>query len=121
MTPSVSLVDTHCHLQLPVFHDHLNEVLDTAAAAGVQNIVIPGIDLESSVRAVELAGANDNLWAAVGIHPHEATSWSSHARKVLRNLAESPKVIAIGEIGLDYYHNHSDASSQHSAFHAQMD
>jgi TatD DNase family protein len=121
MISSVSLVDTHCHLQLPALHDHLNEVLKSAADAGVISMIIPGIDLESSMQAIKLAGTHDNLWAAVGFHPHEASSWNSHTARVLRNLAESPNVIAIGEIGLDYFHNYSDASSQHTAFHAQME
>jgi len=107
-----TLTDTHCHLSLDQFTDELDPILRRASEAGVDQILIPGIDLETSRRAVELAEKHDQLFAAVGVHPHNASSYSELAREELAELARSSTVVAIGEIGLDFYRDHSPRDVQ---------
>ena len=118
---SAPLVDTHCHLCLPAFEQDLPQVLSRAAASGVGRILVPGIDLETSRHAVDLAEANANLFAAVGIHPHSAEEWSPDAYQALRSLARSERVVAIGETGLDYYRDRSPRPRQMEAFEGQLE
>jgi len=120
MTLSVPLADTHCHLNLPAFDADLDEVLDRARAAGIRHILVPGIDLSSSARAVALAQREPELFAAVGIHPHESASWNVETRRELEQLARSNKVVAIGEIGLDYYRDLAPHAVQQRAFSEQL-
>lgn len=98
------LTDTHCHLDLNRFDPDRDVVIRSALDAGVGRILIPSLDLESSHAAIELAEAHPNVFAAVGFHPTDLEKWSATSIDDLRNLANSmPKVVAIGEIGLDYY------------------
>jgi TatD DNase family protein len=115
------LADTHCHLVLPELAADLPEVLQRARDAGVGMLVVPGVDVESSRRAVELAETWPGVFAAVGVHPHYAGGWSSQAQAELKALARSPRVVAVGEIGLDYYRNLASHDAQRTAFRAQLD
>ena len=94
-------------MNFKAFADDWREVVERAVAAGVKKIIVVGADWESSQRAVELAQEHPALWAAVGIHPHHAKAVTSDQLSViskqLKELAQSPKVVAIGEIGLDYH------------------
>lgn len=114
------LVDSHCHLCLEEFSADLEQVLLRAEEAGVTRIVVPGIDLETSRRAVQMAQANPQLFAAVGVHPHNASEWSPALERNLLDLAQDNSVTAIGEIGLDYYRQHSPRTDQHRALEAQL-
>lgn len=97
-------IDTHSHVNFKVFETDWRGVVDRAVAAGVEKIIVVGADLASSRRAVELAQQHPALYAAVGIHPHHATSIKSiKGIKSIKNLAKQPRVVAIGEIGLDYH------------------
>ncbi|HMK07724.1 MAG TPA: TatD family hydrolase, partial [Anaerolineales bacterium] len=116
MTDLPPLADTHCHLCLPDFTGDLDQVLARARLAGVERILVPGVDVASSERAVQLAEKHRGLYAAVGIHPHYASTYDAQARARLRRLAESPRVAAIGEIGLDYYRDRSPRPDQQRAF-----
>jgi len=115
------LVDSHCHLNLPEVEADLPAVMQRAAEAGVHTIVVPGIDLASSRRAVELAERWPSVYAAVGVHPHHAGGWSAQARAEIQALAQSPRVVAIGETGLDFYRNLASRDAQTDAFRAQLD
>jgi len=95
--------DTHAHLDFPEFESDLPEVVARAEAAGISRIVTIGTTLESSRRAVALAQRFPNVFAAVGWHPGHAEEAPADFRTELRDLARSPKVVAIGECGLDYY------------------
>jgi TatD DNase family protein len=117
---SARLVDSHCHLSDEAFSGDLPAVLVRARDAGVSRVVIPGVDLQSSARAVHLAEGTPGLFAAVGIHPHEARHWQAESIDRLRQLARSPCVVAIGEIGLDYYRDHSPRRQQRHAFDEQL-
>jgi TatD DNase family protein len=95
--------DTHAHLHYPDYEGDLPQALERARAAGITKIVAVGIDLASSLRAVQLAERFTGLYAAVGWHPTHANEAPEDLRPALRELARHPKVVAIGETGLDYY------------------
>ncbi|MCH7999384.1 MAG: TatD family hydrolase [Chloroflexi bacterium] len=115
------LVDSHCHLQDSQFESDRDEVLDRARQAGVSAFVVIGTDLESSRRAVDLADSHSDVYAAVGVHPHDAKDLDDRTLGALERLSDSPKVVAIGEIGLDYYRKLSPPEAQVDAFHRQLD
>ncbi len=117
----MTLIDTHTHLHEPVFADDIEAVVERARAAGVEAILTLGTDVATSERAVALADRFDLIWAAVGVHPHEADAFDHEAAARLRELAEHPKVVAVGEIGLDFYRNLSPRDDQLRAFRAQLD
>jgi TatD DNase family protein len=99
----IPFYDTHAHLDFPDFHEDLTAVLERAAAAGITRIITIGTDLESSRQAVGLAGRYPQLYAAVGWHPSHASAAPPDLRPALRELARHPKVVALGETGLDYH------------------
>jgi len=97
------LIDSHAHLDFPEFEGEIDALLQRAAQAGVTRVVTIGTSVESSRRAVALAEAYPAIYAAIGIHPDAATEAPPDAIDALRQLAQSPRVVAIGETGLDYY------------------
>jgi TatD DNase family protein len=97
------MIDSHCHLDDPDFDADRDQVLARAAASGVRALVDPGTDLASSRGAVSLAERYPNVYAAVGVHPHAASSLDGATLAQVRQLASQAGVVAIGEIGLDYY------------------
>ena len=113
-------IDTHAHLDMEVFQKDLESVLKRAEDNGVEAIVTVGVDLRSSQDAVQLANTRPNLYAAVGLHPHEAGSFNSMTLETLATLSQDPKVVAWGEIGLDYYRNYSPRELQRKAFEEQL-
>jgi TatD DNase family protein len=117
----LTLTDTHCHLDFNKFDPDRSAVLERAAEAGVERILIPGITLTSSRAAVELAESHPMLFAAVGIHPTETSNVERSTFEKLRNLAQNPKVRAIGEIGLDYYWDAAPHDLQQRVLQAQLD
>lgn len=114
-------VDTHTHLFYPNFSGELDEILDRAKASGVDYMLIPAVDLASSVQAVELAEKYKEVYAAVGVHPHDVKEWDDSLLKEIETLAQSKKVVAIGEIGLDYYYDFSPRDIQIKALEAQLE
>jgi TatD DNase family protein len=115
-----SLVDTHCHLDLRQFDADRDAVLARAAEAGVGLIVNPAIDLDSCRRVLALAERYPNVYAAVGVHPNDCADFDDDTVAQLRDLARHPKVVAIGEIGLDYYWNKVAAGQQRRTLAAQL-
>src|SRR5215468_6350955 len=95
--------DTHAHLDYPDFAAELDQVVARAQAAGIAKIICIGTDLESSARAVALADRFPNVFAVVGWHPSHATEAPEDIRPALREMAGNPKVVGIGETGLDYH------------------
>jgi len=116
----VNLTDTHCHLDLDQFDADRSQVLERAWAVGLTRILIPGLDLASSLRVVKLAESHPNLFAAIGVHPNDSLTWSGETSNKLRVLAESPKVKAVGEIGLDYYWNDAPHELQRKVLAEQL-
>ena len=116
------LIDSHAHLDMPDFADDLPSVLRRAREAGVEQIVTVGIDLESSRAAAALAGRHPFLFATVGCHPHNADLLNPEDLDRMAELASSEsKVVAWGEIGLDYFRNRSARENQIRAFERQLE
>lgn len=114
------MIDTHCHLNFESYDHDRDEVVQRAAEAGVKCIINPGIDLPSSRAGIELARRYDSVYAAVGLHPNSSALFAQADITALQALAAETKVIAIGEIGLDYYRDRSPKSQQYAAFEAQL-
>ena len=114
------MIDSHCHIDLEQFDADRADVLQRACAAGVGTIVIPGIDLIQNRGALRLAEGDSGLFAAVGVHPNSADSFSDETIAALRDLAAGRKVVAIGEIGLDYYWDKVAPEQQRRAFVQQL-
>jgi len=114
------LIDTHCHLDLPQFDPDRDEVIARAEDAGVRVIVNPSIDLDSCHRVLTLAERYPGVYAAVGVHPNDCTGFDAKTLAELRKLAAHPKVVAIGEIGLDYYRERVPHDQQKQALRAQL-
>ncbi len=115
-----SLADTHAHLADPALLSNISEIVASAEQAGVDHILAVGVDLPSSVESVILAERYATVWASIGIHPHEAATYDASMLDELSNLATHPKVVAIGEIGLDYYRNLAPPTVQQKAFADQL-
>jgi len=110
------LFDTHAHLHVAEFAEDLAAVLERARAAGVQRLVTIGTDVETTVAAVALAEREDRVWATAGIHPHDAAAADEAAFAAIERLAGDPRVVAIGEIGLDFFRNLSPPDVQERTF-----
>ncbi|NMB00309.1 MAG: TatD family hydrolase [Firmicutes bacterium] len=120
MSKTAFLIDSHAHLNDPRFSDDLPEVVARAKDAGVRTIINVGYDLTSSLTAIELAEKFSGLWAVVGLHPHDAKHWTDELRQSLKELAKHPKVVAIGEAGLDYHYDNSPRDTQRAVFREQL-
>jgi TatD DNase family protein len=116
----MNLTDTHCHLDFEKFDADRHEVLERARMAGLTRILVPGLDLPSSLRAVKLAESDPMLFAAIGFHPTDAGQWHPESLSGLEVLCKNPKVVAIGEIGLDYYWNAAPRETQQHVLREQL-
>ncbi|QXM06869.1 TatD family hydrolase [Crassaminicella indica] len=114
------LFDTHAHLDDGRFDNDREKIIENAKANGISYIVNPGADFESSVKSIELANQYDMIYAAVGVHPHDAEDVDDMTLSLLKGLAKKPKVVAIGEIGLDYHYDHSPRDIQREIFRKQI-
>jgi len=117
---AITIIDSHAHLQDPRFADDVEEVIARAVEGGVEMIICIGYDLESSREAVELARRHREIRAVVGIHPHDAKTINDRVLAEVWDLARDPRVVAIGEMGLDYYRNLSSRDEQRNGFRAQI-
>ncbi len=115
------LTDTHCHLDIDRFDPDREQVIERAIRAGVERMLVPGTNPESSRAAVKLAGDHPNLFAAIGIHPTEAYSFEKETSDFLSKLARETGVVAIGEIGLDYYWKATPHDLQKEILKKQLD
>lgn len=114
------MIDTHAHLDFSVFDSDRETVIRDAFDGGLRAIINIGVDLESSIRSVELADSNDRIFASVGFHPHDSKKFDKPSKEQIARLAQHPKVVAIGEIGLDYYRDHSPRDVQQRVFAEQI-
>ena len=96
------LIDTHAHLFCKDYHGRLDDLFKRAADAGVGAVIVPGLDLATSQQAIALAERYDQVWAAVGVHPHDVEKAPGDVLAQLESLAAHAKVVAIGETGLDF-------------------
>jgi TatD DNase family protein len=115
------LFDTHCHLFDERFSDDIEAVVERALEAGVRYMVVPGVDAATSRKAIALAERYPEIYAAVGIHPESLESLPETEFDEIEELAHHPKVVAIGEIGLDYYWNVAPREVQQAVFRRQID
>ena len=115
------LTDTHCHLNFQTYQEDLPQVLSRAKENGIQRILAPGIDLESSRDVLRIAENNPNVYAAVGVHPNSATTWKDTTLDNLVSLLSHPKVVAVGEIGLDYYRDRAPKGIQAQILRKQLE
>ena len=111
-----TLIDTHCHLDFSAFNDDRQEAARRAIDSGVEYVINVGASVQGSADSVKLALEYPFFYAAVGIHPHEADSVDKNSIVEIEKLAKNNKVVAIGEIGLDYYRNYSEAAKQKDLF-----
>lgn len=109
---TLAFVDTHAHIQGEEFAADLQDVLSRSRAAGLRGMVIPGVDVETSRAAVALAEAHEDLYATTGFHPHEASRLDDAGIAAVEDLLARECIVAVGEIGLDYYYEHSPRDSQ---------
>lgn len=116
----LGLIDTHCHLDFEAFDRDRLATLERAWQAGVKKILNLGIDVNSSLNAMRLAEASETVYAAVGIHPN-SDDINNNKLKQIKRLAKYPIVVAIGEIGLDYYREYNDHAVQKKIFKQQLD
>ncbi len=112
----MQLIDTHCHIHSADYKLDSEQVYQNALQSGVEKLICVGTDVADSKLATEFAGGHDGIFASVGVHPHE----SKHGIDGLKELVSSNKVVAIGEIGLDYFYGHSDRQAQMNVFEQQL-
>jgi TatD DNase family protein len=115
------LVDSHCHLNDKKFDKDRDAVIQRAREAGLTAMVCIGYDMESSRQAVDIANSHDGVYATIGVHPHDAKTLKPRDIEDLARLANSAKVVAVGEIGLDYYRDLSPRDVQLTVFREQLE
>lgn len=117
----INVIDTHCHLDMICPDDDFGATILGAAASGVSSIITVGIDRKSSTKAIRIASQYDSVYATVGIHPHNVQELHSAAYDELEKLCRMPKVVAYGEIGLDYVKQYAPQEIQRQHFSLQLD
>jgi TatD DNase family protein len=116
----MQLIDTHCHLTFEQLVGDIDAVLTRSKAAGVTGWITVGTDTEQNRKVIELAEGYENMYAAVGIHPHDAKNVTAGTITELKKLAQNEKVVAIGETGLDFHYDFSPRQDQRRAFAQQL-
>lgn len=114
-------VDTHAHLFFENYKDDLDFVINRAKNKGVDYIIIPATDIKTSHEAISIAEKYEQIFVAVGVHPHDTKDWDESFITEIKKLAKHPKVVGIGEIGLDYYYDFSPKDQQIKAFKSQLE
>ena len=116
-------IDTHCHVHFADYDKDADIVLGNAAKNGVTKVLCVGCTLDDSKYGVEFAKDRDGVWATIGLHPHDGIKYADNQELLqqFRNLANKPKVVAIGETGLDYYYKNSPKASQEKLLRYQLD
>lgn len=114
------MIDSHVHLDDEAFDEDRDELIKNLNENGIEIVVNNSSDLSSSENSVKLANKYENIYASIGVHPHEAESYSDDVEKKLIELSKNKKVVAIGEIGLDYYYDNSPRDIQREVFKKQI-
>lgn len=112
--------DSHCHVHDPRMPGGTTAAIQAARDAGVDTMVTVGCDRQTSLAAIAVANDHEGVWATVGLHPHDAINGVGTIVDLISNLSEQPKLVAIGETGLDYFYEHSPRDLQKQAFAAQI-
>ena len=121
LSPGASLIDTHCHLDMYSGEENIGTVVANAAASGISRIVTIGIDIASSRKAIALAAQYNSVYATVGIHPHNVAALHEETYEEIEKLCRQPRVVAYGEIGLDYVKEYAPKNTQLDHYAAQVD
>ena len=117
----VSVIDTHCHLDMIKSGEDISKIISRAAARGVSRIITIGIDLKSSRKAIEIAEKHETVYASVGIHPHNVQELQDDSYNELENLCNNNKVVAYGEIGLDFVKQYAPKHDQLEHYARQVE
>lgn len=118
---TIELIDSHCHLDMAAYQGEVTQLLANASRCGVTRVVTIGIDYKSSVAAINLAEQQSGVYASIGFHPHEADAVTEASLADLAKLAKRSKVVAYGEIGLDYAKRYAEPKIQQRAFIRQLE
>lgn len=116
-----TFIDTHSHLDFEEFQDNFDEILQKCQNAKVQKIIIPGVTKPDTPRIIDLVNKYEMLFGAVGIHPSEAKSWDDSCYNYFKEIAQNKKIVAVGEIGLDYYWDKTFNDIQQDVFRKQIE
>jgi TatD DNase family protein len=114
------IVDSHAHVVSQYFPEDQQSVIERSLKANVRQIVNPGVDVDSIPELISLSEKHDHIYIGVGVHPHEADTWTQAAEAAIRKACQHPKVVAIGECGLDFYYKNSSEQAQLHAFIKQI-
>ena len=117
----MELIDTHCHIYYDKYKNDLEEVIERAIKNNISKIICVGVDLESSIQSINLAEKYDIIYATAGYHPHESKDANKQYIIELEQLLKHEKVVALGEIGLDFFYTHSDKKTQIKIFNEQLE
>lgn len=113
-------IDTHCHI-LSEYYDNIDEVVNQCKKNNVNRIIVNGCDINSNKEVLELVSKYDIIYGAIGFHPTELDDFNDEYFEFLENNISNPKIVAIGEIGLDYYYDNTDKNKQKEIFKRQLD
>jgi len=116
----MNLFDSHCHLENGRFEEDLPEVMARMKDAGVNRCILAGSDMETSEQIVALTKEHAHVYGVVGIHPHDAKTWTDDCAERLAQWVKEERIVGIGEIGLDYYYDHSPRDVQKEVFVKQL-
>jgi len=117
----MELIDTHCHIYYDKYKNDLDEVIERAIKNNISKIICVGVDFESSMQSIKLAEKYDMIYATAGYHPHESKDANNQYIIELEQLLNHEKVVALGEIGLDFHYNHSNKKTQIKIFNEQLE
>ena len=113
------IIETHCHLDY-LDEEQLTLTLEKSAAVGIETIITIAVSPDNLDRVLELTRVADNIWGTQGVHPHEAEAYDDSVEAIIRQRCSDQRIVAVGEIGLDYYYDHADRSAQRNAFERQL-
>jgi len=113
------IVETHCHLDY-LDEDELDATLIQCAAVGIERIITIAVSDKNLDKVFKISQRADNIWATQGVHPHEAEAYTSSVERTIRERCCHPKIVAVGEIGLDYFYDHADRATQRAVFEKQL-
>lgn len=121
MSDRLLMIDTHCHLTFERYDDDRQEIVDAAAQVGVTRIIIPSVDVESAPQILEFVQSHEGIYASVGVHPNSTVNFDNETLATIEQQSHDGKVVAIGEIGLDYHWDKSPKDKQKAAFELQLE
>ena len=116
----MNLFDSHCHLENGRFESDLPEVMARMEDAGVRRCILAGSDMETSEQIVKMTQQHANVYGVVGIHPHDAKTWTDDCAQQIADWTKEERIVGVGEIGLDYYYDHSPRDVQQEVFVKQL-